>query len=276
MRLSGKGEYTERVGGVLNRQLGPEFVSQRPGQGNRTLCYLTGGDAYAIANAVFGWDRWSSEVLESRTISDREVKPQSGLWEIVTLSKVRVKVSVLDELGRVIRTIAREDCGTGCAPGLAKGAAYELAYKKASTDGFKRALRQFGEVTGNCLYRKSYNTRIGAMVKLNREPSVVFDTRELMGRDELEEFGYGKKRKVGGGVKEYMSEKRGRGEEGDCRVEDDGDRKKRRFAGHGENGAVEKGIVVPVDKNGEVGNGGDEMDEDYEGLLACMGDSSEE
>jgi hypothetical protein len=44
-----------------------------------------------------------------------------------------------------------------------KGAAFEKAKKEAATDGLKRALRNFGNVLGNCLYDKEYLKKVGNM-----------------------------------------------------------------------------------------------------------------
>lgn len=49
-----------------------------------------------------------------------------------------------------------------------KGAAFEKAKKEAATDAVKRALRTFGNVLGNCLYDKSYLSKI---TKVKVEPS---------------------------------------------------------------------------------------------------------
>jgi Rad52/22 family double-strand break repair protein len=48
----------------LNRQLGPEFISQRPGPGGGPkLTYAEGWQIINLANEVFGFDGWSSSVV---------------------------------------------------------------------------------------------------------------------------------------------------------------------------------------------------------------------
>lgn len=44
-----------------------------------------------------------------------------------------------------------------------KAAAFEKAKKEAATDALKRALRTFGNVLGNCLYDKNYESKISKM-----------------------------------------------------------------------------------------------------------------
>lgn len=78
-----------------------------------------------------------------------------------------------------------------------KGAAFEKAKKEAATDGLKRALRNFGNVLGNCLYDKEYLKKVGNMKvkptkfdesRLHRHPDFaplpVKDELELVKKDE--------------------------------------------------------------------------------------------
>lgn len=46
----------------LNKQLGPEYISTRPGAGNSKVAYLEGNKAIALANEVFGFNGWSSSL----------------------------------------------------------------------------------------------------------------------------------------------------------------------------------------------------------------------
>ena len=46
----------------LNKQLGPEYISQRPGNGGAKVAYLEGNKAIALANEMFGFDGWSSSL----------------------------------------------------------------------------------------------------------------------------------------------------------------------------------------------------------------------
>ena len=58
-------------------------------------------------------------------------------------------------------TLHSQDIGYGhCENVKGKAAAFEKAKKEAATDALKRALRNFGNVLGNCLYDKDYLSRI--------------------------------------------------------------------------------------------------------------------
>ncbi|KAH1739691.1 hypothetical protein KXX41_006226 [Aspergillus fumigatus] len=136
----------------LRQQLGAEFISTRRGAGNQELSYLTGCDAIRIANAVFGFDGWSSEIRKVEVIYCNN---EGGRWSAGVSVNVRV---TLAKYGGVYR----EDLGYGQAIKLSSQLeAVEKAGKEAETDGLKRALRQFGEVTGNCMYDKKYLSQIG-------------------------------------------------------------------------------------------------------------------
>jgi DNA repair and recombination protein RAD52 len=48
----------------LNKKLGPEFISQRPGPGgNQKLTYAEGWKIINLANDIFGFNGWSSSVV---------------------------------------------------------------------------------------------------------------------------------------------------------------------------------------------------------------------
>jgi DNA repair and recombination protein RAD52 len=50
--------------------------------------------------------------------------------------------------------------GYGKCESKSKAAAFEKARKEATTDGLKRALRNFGNVLGNCIYDRDYLAKV--------------------------------------------------------------------------------------------------------------------
>lgn len=159
----------DRVSEVLRQQLGPEFISTRRGAGNRELSYLTGCDAIRIANAVFGFNGWSSEVRTNHLIYCTN---EGGRWSAGV--SVNVRITLLKYDG-----VFREDLGYGQAIKLfSQLEAVEKAGKEAQTDALKRALRQFGEPTGNCMYDKKYLSQIGKH-RRGAGDVVAFDVNSL-------------------------------------------------------------------------------------------------
>lgn len=62
-----------------------------------------------------------------------------------------------------------EDIGYGHIENCkGKAAAFEKAKKEGTTDGMKRALRNFGNVLGNCIYDKEY---LGKISKVKAAPT---------------------------------------------------------------------------------------------------------
>ncbi|KJZ68205.1 hypothetical protein HIM_12404 [Hirsutella minnesotensis 3608] len=137
---------------MLNRPLGPEFVQRRPGPGGSKLSYLNSSDATYVANLVLGNDRWSTEVLRQQ---ESEPRQEGGKWVVDALCRVRVTVHWATRGGA---PTFHEGTGFGGGSRGAKTAseAMEMAIKEAETDAYKRALRMFGEATGNCFYDKNY------------------------------------------------------------------------------------------------------------------------
>ncbi|KAJ8112512.1 hypothetical protein OPT61_g5144 [Boeremia exigua] len=137
----------------LNKQLGPEYISQRPGQGGGRVAYLEGNKAIALANEVFGFNGWSSSLGQVQI--DYVDEHQNG--------KVSLGLSIVVRITLKDGTF-HEDIGYGSIEnGKGKAASFEKAKKEAATDGLKRSLRTFGNVLGNCLYDKEYLKKVQSM-----------------------------------------------------------------------------------------------------------------
>ncbi|KAF1835123.1 hypothetical protein BDW02DRAFT_496705 [Decorospora gaudefroyi] len=137
----------------LNKQLGPEYISQRPGNGGGRVAYLEGNKAIALANEVFGFNGWSSSLGQ---VQIDYIDEHQGGQVSLGLSIV-VRITLKDGT-------YHEDIGYGSIQnGRSKAASFEKAKKEAATDGLKRSLRTFGNVLGNCLYDKEYLKKVQAM-----------------------------------------------------------------------------------------------------------------
>ncbi|KAL1746044.1 DNA repair protein Rad52/59/22 [Schizophyllum fasciatum] len=136
----------------LNQKLGPEYLSTRPGGGGTKLTYTAGWQIINLANEVFGFNGWSTNVVDLTT---DYIDEKNGRYSVGVTSIVRV----------TLRDGAyHEDIGYGQGDNQPnKGQALDKAKKEAVTDGMKRALRHFGNVVGNCLYDKSYTDRVAKM-----------------------------------------------------------------------------------------------------------------
>ena len=105
----------------LDKQLGPEFVSTRPGAGGGKVHYLAAEKAINLANQVFGFNGWSSSI-------------QNVQIDFVDESPANGKISL--GLSTIVRVTIRdgtfhEDIGYGHIENCkGKAAAFEKARRK--------------------------------------------------------------------------------------------------------------------------------------------------
>lgn len=157
----------------LNKKLGPEFISQRPGPGGGAkLTYAEGWKIINLANEVFGFNGWSSSVM-SITTDYIDHNPETNRYNVGVSALVRV----------TLRDGAfHEDVGFGALENArGKGMALDKCKKEAVTDAIKRTLRNFGNVLGNCLYDKQYVSEIAKV----KAPVVKLDQGALHRRPDL-------------------------------------------------------------------------------------------
>ncbi|POS74405.1 recombination protein rad52 [Diaporthe helianthi] len=151
----------------LEKQLGPEYLSARSGPSGQKVHYIAAEKCIALANEVFGFNGWSSSIRHMETdFVDEDPKT----------NRVSLGLSV------VVRVTLRdgtfhEDIGYGHIENCkGKAAAYEKAKKEGTTDALKRALRNFGNVLGNCIYDKDYLKKV---TKMKLEPNKAWDESGL-------------------------------------------------------------------------------------------------
>ncbi|KIJ43895.1 hypothetical protein M422DRAFT_60283 [Sphaerobolus stellatus SS14] len=155
----------------LNQKLGPEFISQRPGPGGgMKLTYAEGWKIINLANEIFGYNGWSSSLV-NLTMDFCDCHEESKRYSVGVTAIVRVTLR---------DGSFHEDIGYGILENSkSKGMAIDKCKKEAVTDGLKRALRNFGNVLGNCLYDKSYTQEIVKMrVPLSSNP-LLAQTRQI-------------------------------------------------------------------------------------------------
>ncbi|TPX49039.1 hypothetical protein SeLEV6574_g01717 [Synchytrium endobioticum] len=150
----------------LGRNLGPELVSHRPGPSGSKVPYIEQNKAIQIANEVFGFNGWSSSVVDMT----------ADYVDIDDSGRISIGISVICRV--TLKDGAfHEDCGYGQAQHHRdKGQAFDKAKKEACTDALKRALRLFGNPLGNCLSDKNF---ANAIAKLKAPPPPALNPDEL-------------------------------------------------------------------------------------------------
>lgn len=142
----------------LEKKLGPEYISSRAGPGGGKVHYVAAEKCIQLANEIFGFNGWSSTVKEWQV---------DFVDENVNTLKVSMGISV------IVRVTLRdgtfhEDIGYGHIENCkGKAAAFEKCKKEGTTDALKRALRNFGNALGNCIYDKDY---LGKVTKMKVQP----------------------------------------------------------------------------------------------------------
>jgi DNA repair and recombination protein RAD52 len=150
-------EYTaEQVATLqarLDKQLGPEYISSRPGPSGQKVYYLAADKAIQLANEVFGFNGWSSSIQNIQI----DFVDENAQGRISLGLSVIVRVTLKDGT-------YHEDTGYGQVENhKGKAAAFEKAKKEGTTDALKRAFRNFGNVLGNCVYDKDYIAKVSKM-----------------------------------------------------------------------------------------------------------------
>ncbi|ORE00159.1 RAD52 [Hepatospora eriocheir] len=156
---------------MLNKGLGPEFLSKRPGYNKKTLVYIESNLVIDIANRIFGYDGWSSEKKEFKI---EFIDEKDGTFTVCCscISRITLKNGTY-----------KEDIGFGNSVKFKnKTIAIEDAAKEAFTDSYKRCFRQFGFVLGNCLYNKEF---IKNVENVRNKQNYQFDPMDLFRYEDL-------------------------------------------------------------------------------------------
>jgi len=145
-------EFTEkekdRIAKLLRQPLRADLLKKRPAYRGNSVHYIDGATSYSLANDIFGFDGWKSQIINTEIDFAKEEQRNSDRWLIGVSAIVRVELK---------NGTYHEDIGFGEAVNIkGRGAALQKAKKEAITDATKRALRVFGNGLGNCLRLKWY------------------------------------------------------------------------------------------------------------------------
>lgn len=143
-------EETSTIQHHLDQPIEADQIQFRP-SAQGSVAYVEGWKALSLANEVFGFNGWSSEIL---------------YWgvDFVDCEDGRVSLGISCMVRIHLRDgTFHDDIGYGSAENQrSKAAAYEKARKEAVTDAMKRALRVFGNRLGNCAYDKAFLKQVRA------------------------------------------------------------------------------------------------------------------
>lgn len=131
----------EQALSLLAQPLDVSQVKERPGGNGRKLKYIKGDTAIDTANRIFGFGKWGYRIVSKghQVIED----DKKGRIEFYT---AEVELSVAGAMF----PFPGDGIGIVTAPFTVE--MHEKAYKEASTDALKRALRHYGDQFGLSLY----------------------------------------------------------------------------------------------------------------------------
>ncbi len=135
---------------TLEAKLTNDYIATRPGPGGQPVHYIETWRAIELANHTFGFNGWSSRVVE---VTQDYLDPVTqGRWDCGVSAVVQIQLK---------DGTFHEDIGYGTSENQKqKGAAIEQAKKKAVSDALKRALRNFGNALGLTVYDREHLVKI--------------------------------------------------------------------------------------------------------------------
>ena len=147
--------------GLLDEDIPFNLLNVRAGGGGKKLLYIDTEKIITMGNKIFGVQNWSTKVKKVDKIIDNIEK------EHTYYTTLQVKANIG---GKIVK---KEDIGIGSSKeiGSAKQTYYSIL-KGSQTDAIKRCFRQFGRLTGNCLYdpkfRLKYDTEMRRLKRIGK------------------------------------------------------------------------------------------------------------
>lgn len=132
---------------LLLKPIHPNRVLQLKG-----MSYVEGFDIRAELNRVFGFARWSEEILEQSLVCETETKTNAGkpAWNVVYRSRVRLTIHAPD--GTLLTFYDGAHVGENTHP--IRGEAHAIALTASQTYALRRCAINLGDQMGLSLYNK--------------------------------------------------------------------------------------------------------------------------
>ena len=127
---------------ILLKGINPSRIATRQGGGGKSLSYLEAWDVKAHLIRVFGFGKWSANVLQTDLAFEEQ--NEKGQWN--------VGYRVLLELRVYDLVCSYTEAAVGSATLSQRGEAHDMAIKTAESDALKRAAINLGDQFGLSLY----------------------------------------------------------------------------------------------------------------------------
>lgn len=168
---------TDKQVELLLKPIHPQRVLSLKG-----LAYVAGHDIRAELNRVFGFCRWSEEILHQHLICENEAKTSKGAaaWFVVYNSRVRLTIMSPD--GNPLTFYDGSHTGSNLHPD--RGEAHGNAITNSATYALRRAAINLGDQFGLSLYNKGSLEPIVRWTLVGDEPADTDDVVQVEAEDE--------------------------------------------------------------------------------------------
>lgn len=156
---------------LLLKPIHPNRVLQLKG-----MSYVEGYEIRAELNRVFGFARWSEEILEQSLVCETETKTNAGkpAWNVVYRSRVRLTIHAPD--GTLLTFYDGAHVGENTHP--VRGEAHAIALTASQTYALRRCAINLGDQMGLSLYNKGSLEPLVRWTLVRPEP-VAADTDDV-------------------------------------------------------------------------------------------------
>ena len=124
----------------------------RVGKDGKGFSHVEAWEMRAVMNRLFGFARWSQEVLDQQLIFEQAEERSNGkfAWTVAYRSLVCVKICAPDD-GEVLAVYTEGAVGDAQNQPV-RADAHDLALKTSQSQAFKRAVTNLGDIAGLSLY----------------------------------------------------------------------------------------------------------------------------
>lgn len=126
----------------LLKPIDPKRVATRQGGGGKSLSYLEAWDVKAHLIRIFGFGRWSANVLHAELAFEEQ--NEKGQWNVGYRVLLELRIHSLN--------CSYTEAAIGSATLSQRGEAHDMAIKTAESDALKRAAINLGDQFGLSLY----------------------------------------------------------------------------------------------------------------------------
>lgn len=150
----------------LLRAIHPSRVSQRDG-----LSHLEAYDVRAHLNRIFGFGRWSADLVDLHMLFETPDTTKGGSAAFTVGYRATVRLTVCAPDGTVLATYTEAATGDAKMPDYKRGDTHDFAIKTAESQALKRCVTNLGDQFGLSLYQKGSREALVKATLVGAEPT---------------------------------------------------------------------------------------------------------